>query len=55
MKFPLVKKYVNTCLNHSKILKEIFLLKLIFQIMKQKQTSKIFDMLILQVFHEKEI
>ena len=36
-------------LNHLKILEEVFMLKMIFQIKQQKQISKIFPTSILQV------
>ena len=39
---------INSFQNHSEILEEILLLKLIFQTLQQKQMSKIFHTLILQ-------
>ena len=47
----IIQKWVNTFLNCLEVLEEILMLKLIFQIMQQKQISKIFYMLILQVLH----
>ena len=48
-------KWVNIFQNLMNHLEEILTLKLIFNIMQQKQTLKIFHMLILQVLHQKRI
>ena len=50
-KKDLLKKFVNTLLNHLEVWEEIVVLKLISPIMQQKQMGKVYHTLILQVLH----
>ena len=50
-KKDLLKKFVNTLLNHLEVWEEIVVLKLISPIMQQEQMWKVYHTLILQVLH----